>query len=49
MSEGDREDIDVAVAAAREAFDRGPWPRMAASVRHSFPFYHLSSSLNNVN
>ncbi|BAT72811.1 hypothetical protein LR48_Vigan11g081600 [Vigna angularis] len=33
VSEGDREDIDVAVAAAREAFDRGPWPRMAASER----------------
>lgn len=26
-------DIDRAVAAAREAFDRGPWPRMAPSER----------------
>ncbi|KAK8472833.1 hypothetical protein PHAVU_002G314100 [Phaseolus vulgaris] len=33
VSEGDREDIDVAVEAAREAFDRGPWPRMAATER----------------
>ena len=26
-------DIDVAVMAAREAFDHGPWPRMSASDR----------------
>lgn len=26
-------DIDSAVAAAREAFDHGPWPRMSASER----------------
>jgi aldehyde dehydrogenase (NAD+) len=26
-------DVDSAVAAAREAFDRGPWPRMAVSER----------------
>ena len=26
-------DIDRAVAAAREAFDKGPWPRMAAAER----------------
>ena len=26
-------DIDVAVAAAREAFDRGPWPRLAPAER----------------
>ncbi len=26
-------DIDAAVAAAREAFDNGPWPRMSASER----------------
>ncbi len=26
-------DVDKAVAAAREAFDRGPWPRMAPSER----------------
>ncbi|GAB2216570.1 hypothetical protein Droror1_Dr00024345, partial [Drosera rotundifolia] len=28
VSEGDKEDIDLAVKAAREAFDHGPWPRM---------------------
>jgi betaine-aldehyde dehydrogenase len=28
VPEGSNEDIDRAVAAAREAFDHGPWPRM---------------------
>ena len=28
-----REDVDMAVAVAREAFDSGPWPRMAAADR----------------
>jgi aldehyde dehydrogenase (NAD+) len=27
------EDVDVAVAAARQAFDHGPWPRMAHAER----------------
>ena len=27
------EDIDLAVAAARRAFDEGPWPRLSASQR----------------
>lgn len=31
--EGDAEDIDRAVKAAREAFDRGPWSRMSAAER----------------
>jgi acyl-CoA reductase-like NAD-dependent aldehyde dehydrogenase len=30
---GDTTDVDRAVAAARRAFDEGPWPRMAASQR----------------
>jgi phenylacetaldehyde dehydrogenase len=33
VAEGDREDIHRAVAAAREAFERGPWSRMTASER----------------
>lgn len=28
ISEGDKADVDAAVAAARKAFDKGPWPRM---------------------
>jgi phenylacetaldehyde dehydrogenase len=28
VAEGDKEDIDLAVAAARRAFETGPWPAM---------------------
>jgi acyl-CoA reductase-like NAD-dependent aldehyde dehydrogenase len=30
---GDKADVDAAVAAARNAFDNGPWPRMSAQER----------------
>ena len=33
VAEGDAEDINRAVAAARKAFDEGPWPKMTAYVR----------------
>src|SRR5712692_5690081 len=33
VAEGDREDIEQAVRAARQAFDHGPWRRMTASER----------------
>ncbi|XP_027340278.1 aldehyde dehydrogenase family 2 member C4-like [Abrus precatorius] len=33
VSEADKEDIDLAVKAAREAFDSGPWPRLPGSER----------------
>lgn len=33
VQEADHEDVDRAVRAARDAFDRGPWPRMAAAER----------------
>ena len=33
VAEGDAEDIDRAVAAARRAFEDGPWSRMTASER----------------
>ena len=33
VAEGDAEDVDRAVKAARKAFDKGPWPRMTAYVR----------------
>jgi phenylacetaldehyde dehydrogenase len=33
VAEGDREDIDQAVKAARKAFDHGPWRRLSASER----------------
>lgn len=40
VAEGDAEDIDRAVAAARRAFDEGPWPRMTAYVRTRTPPCH---------
>ncbi|KAJ8749844.1 hypothetical protein K2173_013247 [Erythroxylum novogranatense] len=33
IAEGSKEDIDAAVAAARNAFDNGPWPRMSGYAR----------------
>ena len=33
VAEGDKQDIDAAVKAARKAFDGGPWSRMTASER----------------
>ena len=33
VAEGDRADIDLAVKAARKAFDTGPWRKMSASER----------------
>ncbi|KAL9443513.1 hypothetical protein AB3S75_016804 [Citrus x aurantiifolia] len=33
MAEGDKEDIDNAVKAARHAFDHGPWPRFSGAQR----------------
>src|SRR5271163_1236144 len=33
VAEGDREDIDRAVKAARRAFENGPWPAMPPAER----------------
>ena len=33
VAEGDKADIDLAVKAARKAFESGPWPRMDPSER----------------
>uniref|UniRef100_A0ACD5UHA7 Uncharacterized protein n=1 Tax=Avena sativa TaxID=4498 RepID=A0ACD5UHA7_AVESA len=33
IAEGDKEDVDLAVRAARKAFDHGKWSRMAGSER----------------
>ena len=35
LYEADAGEVDLAVAAAREAFDHGPWPRMSASERQA--------------
>jgi aldehyde dehydrogenase (NAD+) len=36
VGKGDERDIDLAVAAARKAFDDGPWPRMSPHERGRF-------------
>lgn len=33
VAEGDKADIDLAVQAARKAFEHGPWPKMSAAER----------------
>ncbi|XP_050365588.1 aldehyde dehydrogenase family 2 member C4-like [Argentina anserina] len=33
VAEGDKEDVDLAVKAARAAFDHGTWPRMSGAAR----------------
>jgi acyl-CoA reductase-like NAD-dependent aldehyde dehydrogenase len=36
--EGSREDTEAAIAAARRAFDTGPWPRMSGAERSQLMF-----------
>lgn len=36
VAEAQKDDIERAVAAARSAFDRGPWPRMSHAERAAF-------------
>lgn len=38
IAAGDKEDVDLAVKAAREAFDHGPWPRLPGCV--SIPIHY---------
>ena len=49
VAEGDAEDVNRAVSAARKAFDEGPWPKMTAYViissLSSFNFFYLFHSL----
>jgi aldehyde dehydrogenase (NAD+) len=33
VAEGDKADVDLAVKAARKAFEEGPWPKMTAAER----------------
>src|SRR5262249_60890332 len=33
VAEGDKADVDLAFAAARKAFEEGPWPKMSAAER----------------
>ncbi len=44
VAEGDAADVDLAVKAAREAFDHGPWGRMNASERGKL-LYKLADAI----
>jgi phenylacetaldehyde dehydrogenase len=44
VAEGDAEDINTAVAAARRAFESGPWPRMSPLERSKL-IYRLGDAL----
>lgn len=35
VAEGDQEDVNRAVRAARRAFDHGPWPKMVPYVKYA--------------
>lgn len=39
IAEASKEDVDIAVKAAREAFDYGPWPRMTGAVSSYLSFF----------
>lgn len=39
VAEGDAEDVNRAVKAARKAFDEGPWPKMTAYVCSEYCFF----------
>ena len=46
VAEGDAEDVNLAVSAARKAFDEGPWPRLTAYVTISHLSIIFSRSLH---
>lgn len=45
VAEGDAEDIDRAVSAARKAFDEGPWPKMTPYVSIASTFLQMLYTL----
>lgn len=45
VAEGDAEDINRAVSAARKAFDEGPWPKMSPYVINYISFISIAIQL----
>ena len=41
VAEGDTEDVNRAVLAARKAFDEGPWPKMTPYVKIFLLFFFI--------
>ena len=48
VAEGDAADVDAAVAAARDAFDHGPWRKMDARDRGELPVYKIDKKWHRV-
>ncbi|GJX87021.1 aldehyde dehydrogenase family 2 member C4-like protein [Tanacetum coccineum] len=48
IAEGDKEDVDLDVKAAREAFDHGPWPRLSGSERGRIMMKFLQLAEENI-
>lgn len=46
VAEGDTEDVNRAVRAARKAFDEGPWPKMTAYVLKHYLILICSINFN---
>src|SRR6516165_6633744 len=46
VAEGDKADIDLAVKAARKAFESGPWPKMTSSQRGRL-MHRLADAIEN--
>lgn len=46
VAEGDAEDVNRAVHAARKAFDEGPWPKMTAYVLKHYLILICSINFN---
>ena len=51
VAEAEKADVDVAVKAARKAFDEGPWPRMSGyvSIHHVSLNVHIIVHIIDVN
>jgi acyl-CoA reductase-like NAD-dependent aldehyde dehydrogenase len=51
VAEADAEDINRAVAAARKAFDEGPWPKMPAyvTIHYCASFFFFFTNLMSPN
>jgi len=48
VSEAQKEDVDLAVKAARDAFDHGPWPRMSGYERGCIMYKYAELLLQHV-
>ncbi|GJZ90338.1 aldehyde dehydrogenase family 2 member C4-like protein [Tanacetum coccineum] len=48
IEKGDKEDVDLAIKGAHEAFDHGPWPRLSGSERGRIMMKFLQLAEENI-